>query len=358
MPKILSRVRPALLVVSLALVVGGVAGGWALRTLLGAPPAVLDAPPYTLVTASEGTVEQSIRLSASARWSPTAVLPNAASGTVTTVKLQNGTTVGAGATLYTVGLRPVVVAAGAIPAFRDLREGDSGADVAQLQRLLAQLGFPSGQADGKFDATVTGAVDRWQRSLGVAADGSVRNGDLIYVPALPARLALDTHVAVGIRLAGGEPAVQVLPSTPTFKIDLPENQARMLSAGMAVEIQAGGGRWSAKIGDVTTDDKGARVAQLASATNEPICAQQCASVKIDGETQYPSRIWLVAPTSGVVVPTVALVTDASGRTGVILAGGEFHPVAIVANASGTAVVTGIEAGQAVRAPGKPSAGRP
>ncbi|MET7418230.1 peptidoglycan-binding domain-containing protein [Dactylosporangium sp. NPDC005555] len=249
----------------------------------------------------------------------------------------------------------MVVGVGAVPAFRDLHAGDQGTDVAQLQALLTKLGFPAGTVDGKFDSTVTDAVKRWQRSLGIASDGAVLKGDVIYVSQLPARLALDPRVVVGARLAGGETSVQVLPSTPQFKIDLPENQARMLSSGMIVDIQGDGGRWTAKIADVVADDKGARVAHLASASNEAICGTQCAAVKIDGETLYPSRIWLVAPTSGIVVPTVSLVTDVSGNAGVILADGTFRQVTIVANAGGTAVIKGVEAGEVVRAPGKPEA---
>jgi peptidoglycan hydrolase-like protein with peptidoglycan-binding domain len=224
--------------------------------------AVLESPDYTLVTAAQGDVEQSIRLNASARWSSMTTMRNAATGTVTTIKLTAGVLTDVGTTLYTVDLRPVVVATGAVPAFRDLRQGDSGADVVQLQRMLNHLGFPAGSEDGKFDSTVASAVSKWQRRIGITPDGAVRRGDVIYVPQLPARLALSSDVAVGTHLAGGEPALQVLGQTPGFKIDLPENQSRLVSVGMTVEIQAGTGQWKAKVAQVVADDKGAKAAQL------------------------------------------------------------------------------------------------
>nr|BFE64557.1 hypothetical protein GCM10020063_090830 [Dactylosporangium thailandense] len=355
MAKFFGRGRPAMVGMALILLGLGTAGGWALHTLFGPPPSVLESPDYTLVTAAQGEVEQAIRLNASAHWSPTAILPNAAAGTVTTVALSPGAPAGVGAILYTVDLRPVVVATGSVPAFRDLHSGDSGADVVQLQQMLNHLGFPAGTADGKFDATVTAAVKKWQRKVGITPDGSVRHGDVIYVQQLPARLALDSKLVVGAHVAGGEPTLEVLAPTPAFKIDLPENQSRLVSAGMAVEIQAGSRQWKAKIAEVAADDKGARSAQLTSADGGAICQADCTSVKIGGETLLPSRIWIVPPTSGVTVPSVALVTDASGSVGVVLESGVVHAVTVVVNANGTAVVQGLDAGEVVRAPGKPSA---
>ncbi|MEV6925813.1 peptidoglycan-binding domain-containing protein [Dactylosporangium sp. NPDC051485] len=345
------RLRLTWIIGAAVLTVAGLAGGWALRTLLGPAPAVLDSPSYTLVSASSGTVEQAIRLNASARWSPTATLANGASGIITTITLKAGTAVESGSTLYTVDLRPAVVAAGSVPAFRELHQGDEGADVAQLQRMLTKMGYPNGTADGKFDDAVAGAVRAWQKSRKLTPDGVVRLGDVIFVPQLPARLALDAKVTVGTRLSGGEPAVQVLPDAPQFTIDLPENQARLINAGMAVDIDGVGSRWQAKVADITSGDQGAKTAHLTAAGADTICASQCASIKTDGVTLLPSRIWLIAPTSGVVVPTVALVTDASGRTGVVLESGVFRPVTVVANGSGSAVVDGIAAGDVVRAPG-------
>ena len=51
-----------------------------------------------------------------------------------------GTTVARGETLYALDGRPTVLLIGTVPAYRALREGDSGPDVAQLQANLVALG--------------------------------------------------------------------------------------------------------------------------------------------------------------------------------------------------------------------------
>jgi hypothetical protein len=52
-----------------------------------------------------------------------------------------------------------------------LKPGDTGTQVAALQRALASLGFSSGKADGDYGPATTQAVTRFQRAKGLTADG-------------------------------------------------------------------------------------------------------------------------------------------------------------------------------------------
>lgn len=333
------------------------AGGWAVRTMLAPAPDVLEAPGYTLVTAVQGTVERSLQLNVSAQWSPESTIANQAAGTVTSVELDAGQEAEPGDVLYTVDLRPVVAAVGEVPAFRDLARGAEGADVAQLQRLLTSLGYYSGRADGRFGGGLYWAVRAWQRDLGLEQDGTVRQGDVVLVPELPARLALDTELEVGAALAGGEELVQLLPSAPRFTITLPEGQTRMVEPGMAVEIpRDDGGAWQAEIAEVRRGEEAGTVAVLTSVGDDPVCGDACAQVPLQEETLLPSVIHVVPEQSGVTVPTAAVVTTADGQTAAVHESGELLPVSVVASASGTAVVEGVDAGQRVRVPGDIPAG--
>ncbi|AYY12331.1 peptidoglycan-binding protein [Actinobacteria bacterium YIM 96077] len=338
----------------LALATGCAAGAWAAHELLAGPEDTLEAPEYTLVEVGEGTVGQSMQLNTSAQWPTQSVVPNQASGVLTSLEFTDGERAEPGDVLYTVDLHPVVVAAGDVPAFRDLSAGTRGEDVAQFQELLLSLGYDVGKADGIFGSDTERAVRAWQRDLGVAEDGVVSREDVLYVPGLPERLALHPDLATGDTLTGGEEAVRILDDAPSFTITLPENQAQMVEPGMAVQItREDGDPWSAEIDEVRSGETPENsVAVLDSTGDAPICGNDCPEIPLDQETLLPSVIQVVPEVSGLTVPAAALVTRAEGDVGVVSESGEFLPVTVVESAGGTAVVEGVEAGMQVRAPGR------
>ncbi len=76
-----------------------------------------------------------------------------------------------GAVALSVGGRPVFVFAGNVPAYRDLKPGDSGDDVRQFEEALQRFNMSPGAADGVFDASTEAAVERWYKSKGYGAFG-------------------------------------------------------------------------------------------------------------------------------------------------------------------------------------------
>ena len=54
-----------------------------------------------------------------------------------------------------------------------LKPGDTGPQVRILQRALASLGFSPGKVDGNYGPSTQDAVSRFQRSVGITADGVV-----------------------------------------------------------------------------------------------------------------------------------------------------------------------------------------
>jgi len=99
------------------LLVGAIAG-WAGGTVLTPTQDVLDSTAFTFVEVVNGEVGSSINLNTVAEWTPVPVGANQASGTVTTVNVGPGDEVTQGTVLYTVNLRPVVIAQGPIPSFQ------------------------------------------------------------------------------------------------------------------------------------------------------------------------------------------------------------------------------------------------
>lgn len=53
----------------------------------------------------------------------------------------------------------------------NLKPGDTGAQVKMLQRTLTRLGFSTGTIDGNYGPATVSAVTRFQRSVGLTADG-------------------------------------------------------------------------------------------------------------------------------------------------------------------------------------------
>ncbi len=88
---------------------------------------------------------------------------------VTGLNVKTGDPVKAGQVLATVSGRPIVVLPGIVPAYRDLRPGDSGADVAQLQQALEFLGhYRRNDKAGYFGGNTKDAVNRFYTAIGFA----------------------------------------------------------------------------------------------------------------------------------------------------------------------------------------------
>ena len=338
---------------AVALLAAGGLVGWALAAVLVPRPGPLVQDSFVLATVRPGSVEASTVLNVSARWTAHPAGRNAAAGVVTGVEIEPGAQVGHGEQLYRVDERPVVAAEGEVPAFRDIAEGSEGADVAQLQRMLIETGFHTGVADGKAGPSTTAAVRMWQRSLGVEPTGTVRRGDVVFLAELPARVTLDPEViALGALLTGGEEGISVL-SEPRMRLAVTEAQAAPLRAGMPVEITSPeGALWQAVTAERTTDaDTGAVDIALMSPNDGPICGDDCAQIPVTGEVLLRSTVTTVEAVAGLVVPSAALVTDASGRLGLLDRKGALHPVEVIAAARGMSVVEGVPEGLRVRVPG-------
>ncbi|MEJ3747873.1 peptidoglycan-binding protein [Actinomycetes bacterium KLBMP 9797] len=86
---------------------------------------------------------------------------------VTAVRVRPGDEVQTGRVLLAVSGRPVIALAGAVPAYRDLKPGDSGPDVRQAQTALRRLGLETGgDRAGVFGPGTKAAVRRLYARLG------------------------------------------------------------------------------------------------------------------------------------------------------------------------------------------------
>jgi Putative peptidoglycan binding domain len=86
-------------------------------------------------------------------------------------------TISNGEKLAGIDGEPLFALAGPVPAWRDITPGESGPDVAELQKALASLGYYSGgDTPGSFGAATQEAVSEYYEHLGYPPPRPVRCG--------------------------------------------------------------------------------------------------------------------------------------------------------------------------------------
>jgi peptidoglycan hydrolase-like protein with peptidoglycan-binding domain len=330
-------------------------GFWAGRVALAPPddPLAEGSSPVTYQVV-EQTIGQSLQFAAVAEWKASPLGRAWTPGVVTSVAFKPGARVSAGDVLFTVDLRPVVMAQGKTPAFRDLQFGDRGADVTQLQAFLSHLGFLDQEPDGVFGDATWVATRAWQQSVGVTDDAVVRQGDLLFAAELPVRVVATEALTVGALLSGGEVVISGLESAPTVVVPLTPDQRNLVPLSGQVRLSYPDGAWNAviaRVGD-SAEDNGERIDLILEAPGGgPVCRDACDEwIPPVGTTSFAADIVIIPETTGPVVPVAAIVTDPGGGQAVLTEDGTSVPIDVLASTDALAVVNGIEPGEVVILP--------
>ncbi len=326
--------------------IAGAAGAWAGRTTLApATVAIATATPSSY-TVREGEVSRSMTFPAAAVWSTTAFPPGSAAGVLTSIDVATGQLIDSGQALYSVGMRPVTLIEGDIPAFRDLSRGAEGEDVAQLRTFLRSAGYlDSAQEAPRFDGLTEAAVRRWQKAAGVEADGVVRAADVIFAPGLPVRAVVEA--AVGDQVSPGTAVLTAVATSPTFTVTLASDQASAVPSEGAVTVSGEGYTWSGAISSAELRDANL-VLTLTGSDGGALCGADCSALTVpsrDSAAVFRADLIIVPATSGPLVPIAAIGLDASGAHIVTRADGTQVAVEVVAASDGIAIVKGVRLGE-------------
>lgn len=152
--------RRAMLVMVVAVTSAALlAGGWAVASAFRSPSQIASdaaAPPPSGITApvEQGILAETLTVQGEVRAGDQTSTSLAAPGeggvaVVTDAPVAIGSQVSAGQVLLEINAQPTFALPGAFPFFRDLRTGDTGRDVEQLQHALTAAGY-STTADGIF----------------------------------------------------------------------------------------------------------------------------------------------------------------------------------------------------------------
>jgi peptidoglycan hydrolase-like protein with peptidoglycan-binding domain len=200
------------------------AGGVALwRTRAAPTPAGPAAPPPVSTPITRVTLVQTTTVSGRLGYGEPVPLSSQAVGTVTWLPTI-GDVLTRGKAVLRADEHPVVLLYGSLPMFRPLALSTKGADVAQFERNLAELGYSGFTVDEEFTASTVAAVKRWQRMLGVDQTGVVDANRVIYADG-PIRVA-QRGVRVGASATG-----EVLQYTGVVKV-------------VTVNVNAGDSSWA------------------------------------------------------------------------------------------------------------------
>lgn len=312
------------------------------------PPEV-DAP--TAVTQNyvvvDGVVGETASYPVTVTWSSTELAVGAGAGTLTSVPIETGSVVDSGDVLYSLDLKPVVVAKGEVPAFRDLALNDKGADVQQVQQFMVESNFATIVPDGHYGPATVLAVKKWQKSLGVAPTGVITAGDMVFAETLPSRVRLDPKLRRGQVLTAGDVVLYAVNPVPEFSISVGTAQQNIsLTAGSEVWVNSGDQRWHAQVVSLEVREGGGEWAVLGGVDGATICGDSCVSVPIlDGGTILSGDVVLTPEASGPLVPLSTMSTAPDGSVFVRLADGTPVTVQVVATDGSRSVVTGVAAGQ-------------
>jgi hypothetical protein len=165
----------------------------------------------------------------------------AGSGTFTWLP-QIGQVIHQGQQIYGVSGGPVVLLYGSVPAYRDLSEGMTGADVTELNRDLVKLGYATRAALGPrsgwdyYSAETAYAVGLLQTKLGLTVTGTLPLGQAAVLPGPALVTGLGTSTSLSGPATAGTVVLTATSVTPVVTVELDPSLQAEVKDGEQVSI--------------------------------------------------------------------------------------------------------------------------
>jgi hypothetical protein len=153
-----------------------------------------------------------------------------------------GQTVRQGQEIYQVSGTPVVLLCGNVPAYRDLTEGMTGADVTELNTDLVKLGYATAAALGPkpgwdyFSSETAYALGLLQAHLGLTQTGTLPLGQAVFLPGPVQVTGLASGAVPGAAATAGSVVLTGSSLTPVVTIVLDASLQTEVAVGNKVSI--------------------------------------------------------------------------------------------------------------------------
>ena len=367
------RVAAGVIVVAAAaaVVVAGVTGAFGNTDSPGSGTAS-SAYRTSTATVTRGALTSQTQVAATLGDAGTYSVVNQAQGTITELP-GAGQVVRQGQVLYRVNGSPVMLLYGPVPAYRDLAEGMTGPDVAELNADLVHLRYATAAQLGPrsdwnyFSAETAYALEALQAHLAVTQTGTLALDQAVFLPSAALITGPGTDTVPGGTATPGSVVLTASSTTPVVTIALDPAQQTEVKDGEQVSITLPDG--------ATTPGVVSQVAAVATApgsSDNPSSSESDSSATIAVQValsdpkaagslnQAPVEVTITTSSvaDALVVPVDALLAQARGgyAVEVIGAGNHHHLVAVSLglfdDAAGLVQVTGtgLAAGQHVVVP--------
>jgi len=267
----------------------------------------------SLATVTQRSLSSQTRVDGTLGYAGNYSVVNHRSGTITALPAV-GRVVKQGQPLYKIDGSPVILLYGSTPAYRDLRQGESGADVRQLNADLVALGYASeaelSPTSEKFGWRTRVAVEKLQADLGVDETGRLALGTAVFLPTAVRITALSATLGA----PAGPGAILTATSTRhQVTINLDAAQQAEVKVGDAVTITLPSGRVTSgrvsavgSVASTASDDSGTPTIDV-----KVRLLYQAAAGRLD---QAPVGVLITTASvkHALVVPVSALLALASG----------------------------------------------
>jgi hypothetical protein len=274
---------------------------------------------------------------------------------VTRIFHRAGDYVGQGSVLFEIAGRPFFVFQGTVPAYRDLRPGETGTDVTQLQDDLASLGYGlGGDTLGVFGRGTSAAIAAYYQAIGYTApqvpvpvgkgkktvqEAMLPLGEYSFVPRLPARIA-KLGAAVGSAVKGG--GLLLALGSPVLSGQLSPSNARLIRPGMKVTITEPGTGATIRGRVTSVAHVTSTTASISGGLYVHMGVRAARPLPLSDVGQDVSLTIAAARSSGAVlaVPEAAVFAGADGGTYVSVVGGSgaLRKVAVRVGMSGSGLL--------------------
>jgi hypothetical protein len=375
------RVAAGVIVVAAAAaaVVAGVTGAFGNMDSPGSGTAS-SAYRTSTATVTRGSLTSQTQVAATLGDAGTYSVVNQAQGTITELP-EAGQVVRQGQVLYGVNGSPVMLLYGPVPAYRDLAEGMTGPDVAELNADLVQLRYATAAQLGPrsgwnyFSAETAYALEALQAHLAVTQTGTLALDQAVFLPSAALITGPGPDTVPGGTATPGSVVLTASSTTPVVTIALDPAQQTEVKDGEQVSITLPDGATTpgvvSQVAAVATAPGSSSSAGSGSSDNPSSSGSDSSATiavqvalsdpKAAGSlNQAPVEVTITTGSvaDALVVPVDALLAQGSGgyAVEVIGAGNRHHLVAVSLglfdDAAGLVQVTGtgLSAGQHVVVP--------